>query len=156
MTRLGDWYAHRGPGERRIIATLVLLVAGAVLLAAALQLHRARERLEQELPALRASIEALERDAAEVRRLRALPAAKPAAATPLASLATNAGGLPGARVSVMDDRRVRLEGADISFSALLEWLQAARATHGMQVESARVESLPAPGRVRAELTLARS
>jgi len=56
---------------------------------------------------------------------------------------------------VIDERRVRLTGADVAFGTLLEWLGNARATHGMRVEAARLEAI-SPGRVRAELTLARS
>ena len=57
---------------------------------------------------------------------------------------------------MLDARRVRVTGADVSFAALLEWLRNAQATHGMRVESARVDALPAAGRVRAELLLSRS
>ena len=131
--------------------------AALALLVAALYWGEAtRRRLAAELPGLRASVATLERDAEEVRRLRALPPAGPAAAdTPLASLATQAGGVPGAQVAVIDERRVRLAGGDIAFGAVLEWLQAARASHGMRVESARLEALPAPGRVRAEIVIAK-
>ena len=148
-------WRQRSERERAWIArgaTVLVLILLAVLWR---QSERTRERLALELPALRASIAALERDAEEVRRLRALPAAAPPAATPLAALATNAGGVPGAQIVVLDERRVRLTGADVAFAALLEWLGNARATHGMRVEAARLESL-SPGRVRAELTLARS
>jgi general secretion pathway protein M len=155
MIRLGSWWEHRSARERRFIANL-LGAAGLVLLFTLwLQGERTRERLAGELPQLRASLAALERNAEEVRRLRALPAAAGAGA-PLASLATNAGGVAGAQITVLDERRVRLSGADLSFAALLEWLGNARATHGMRVESARLDALAAPGRVRAELVLARS
>lgn len=156
MIRLGSWWDHRSARERRFIANL-LGVAGLVLIFTLwLQGERTRERLAGELPQLRASLAALERDAEEVKRLRALPAPAAGAGAPLASLATNAGGVPGAQIMVIDERRVRLAGADLSFAALLEWLGNARATHGMRVESARLEALAAPGRVRAELVLARS
>ena len=121
-----------------------------------LPLDRERARLERELPALRGSIANLEREAQEVKRLRALPPAQARAATPLASLATNAGGLPGARINVLDERRVRIAGDDVSFAALLDWLRAAQASHGMRVETARIERLPAAGRVRVDLLAARS
>ena len=148
-------WRHRSEGERLWIARIGAIAGLAVLVALWLQADRTRERLALELPRLRGSIAALERDAEEVRRLRAAPAPAPAATTPLASLATNAGGVPGAQIVVLDERRVRLTGADVGFAALLEWLGNARATHGMRVEAARLESL-APGRVRADLTLARS
>lgn len=151
----GPWWENRSARERRVIVSLAVLAALVVLFTMWLQAERTRERLAGQLPQLRASLAALERDAQEVKRLRALPAPVPSA-TPLASIATNAGGVPGAQVSVIDERRVRLTGSDVSFAALLEWLGNARATHGMRVESARLEALAAPGRVRAELVLARS
>jgi len=151
------WHA-RAPSERRILAILAAVV-GAVLVAGLvwLPLERTRSRLAVELPQLRASIATLERDAEEVKRLRASPTtATPAqGAAPLATLATNAGGLPGAQMTVLDERRVRLAGDDVGFGALLEWLRNAQATHGMRVETAKLEARPAPGRVRAELVLAR-
>ena len=156
MNALATAWSRRSASERRTLAWGGALLALALLVAFAwLPLQRTRDRLAAELPALRASIAALERDAAEVARLRAQPAAAPPAGTPLASLATNAGGLPGAQVNVLDARRVRVTGSDVSFSALLEFLRNAQATHGMRVESARLDALPAPGRVRAELLLTR-
>lgn len=156
MTRLGPWWQERSARERRVILNLLAAASLMILFTLWLQAERTRERLAGQLPQLRASLAALERDAQEVRRLRAMPAPVPLAATPLASLATNAGGVPGAQLSVIDERRVRLSGTDLSFAALLEWLGNARSTHGMRVESARLEALAAPGRVRAELVLARS
>lgn len=150
------WNA-RPERDRRIIvagawlAGLALLVALVVLPA-----DRARARLAPELPRMRASIAALQRDAAEVKRLRALPALAPSKLEPLANLATQAGGLAGAQIAVIDAQRVRLSGGDIAFGALLEWLRSAQATYGMRVESARLDALPAPGRVRAELVLTRA
>ena len=134
------------------------LAVGALLVVALvwLPLERARTRLAADLPRLRAEVAALQRDADEVKRLRALPVSNPSSASPLASLATNGGGLAGAQLAVLDERRVRVTGADVSFAGLLEWLRNAQATHGVRVESARLDALPAPGRVRAELVLSRS
>ena len=146
---------QRSARERAWISRIAIVAAFALLAALWVQADRKRERLALELPQLRASVAALERDAEEVRRLRAAPVAAPTATAPLASLATNAGGVAGAQIVVIDERRVRLTGADVAFGTLLEWLGNARATHGMRVESARLESL-SPGRVRAELVLARS
>ena len=152
------WQA-RSRSERRTLALIggvvaLLLVIGLVWL----PLERTRARLAAEMPVLRGSLDALQRDADEVKRLRALPAAGSAGsvASPLATLATNGGGLAGAQMAVLDDKRVRLTGADVSFAGLLEWLRNAQATHGMRVDSARLDALPAPGRVRAELVLSRS
>lgn len=157
MSRIVHAWQARSARERRA-ATLAggLLALFLVVTLAWLPLERSRARLAGELPRLRASIASLQRDADEVKRLRATPAAAPATGSPLASLATNGGGLAGAQMTVIDERRVRLTGADVGFGALLEWLGNAQATHGMRVESARIDALPAAGRVRAELVLARS
>ena len=158
MNRLSAAWSQRSPSERRVLAAMAWLAAALLLVALVwLPLERTRSRLAAELPRLRASIAALEREADEVRRLRAMPApaATPSAASPLAELVTNGGGLAGAQVTVLDDRRVRVTGDDVSFGALLEWLRNAQSTHRMRVDTARVEARPAPGRVRAELVLTR-
>lgn len=153
-------WQSRSERERSFISAGLVLLA--IMLVAALvwiPLERARARLAAELPQLRASVVALERDAAEVERLRAMPATAPANPAPLAPLvAANAWAreLPGVQLSVPDEKHVRLSGADVSFTALLDWLVTAQAAHGLRVESARIQALPASGHVRAELVLARS
>jgi len=151
------WWSGRSPREQRVLGVGAVLLLLALAFVLWFESERTRARLNAELPRLRASIAALERDAAEVQRLRAFPAtsAEPGARSPLVTLATNAGGLPGAQVAVLDDKRVKVTASDIGFGALLEWLRNAQATHGMRVESARLDALAA-GRVRAELTLTRS
>jgi len=159
VKNLAHAWHQRTASERRTL-TIVGAVAAIVLLIAFvwLPLERTRARLAAELPQLRASIAALERDAGEVKRLRAMPATSAAAnrSSPLASLATNGGGVAGAQITVLDERRARLAGDDVSFAAVLEWIRNAQATHGMRVESAKVQGLPAAGRVRAEIVLART
>lgn len=154
-----DLWRSRSTRERRNVAA-GLAVLGVMLVVALvwLPLERTRARLATELPEMRASVSALERDAEDVRRVRALPATVPANPAPLAPLIANAWerDLPGVQFTVPDEKHVRLAGADLSFTALLDWLANAQAAHGLRVESARIEALPAPGRVRAELTLARS
>lgn len=153
------WHS-RSPRERSVVtAGLTVLAMMLVVALVWLPLERARVRLAAELPHLRASLVALQRDADEVKRLRALPATIPANPAPLAPLiAANAWArdLPGVQLSVPDERHVKLSGADVSFTALLDWLATAQAAHGLRVEAARIEALPTPGRVRAELTLERS
>lgn len=153
-------WRSRSPRERSLVtAGLAVLAVILVVALVWLPLERTRVRLAVQLPELRASVLGLERDAEEVRQLRALPPTIPANPAPLASLiAANAWAreLPGVQLTVPDEKHVRLAGADISFTALLDWLTNAQAAHGLRVESARIEALAAPGRVRAELTLARS
>ena len=142
--------------SRRVVWIVAVIALAAALVVAWVQAERSRARLAADLPRLRASIGALERDAQEVARLRAVPAAAPTTRSPLASLATDAGGVAGARITVLDERRVRFTGDDVAFGALLDWLRLAQVSHAMRVESARIDALPAPGRVKAELVVSRS
>lgn len=159
MSLSGLWRS-RSVRERGIVrAGLVVLAVMLVVALVWLPLERTRARLATEMPALRASVSALERDAEEVTRVRALPptvAANPAPLAPLIAASAWARELPGVQITVPDEKHVRLAGADIPFTALLDWLANAQAAHGLSVESARIEALPALGRVRAELVLARS
>jgi type II secretory pathway component PulM len=149
-------WSVRSPQEQRVIA-----VAGgvlAVLLVVALvwlPLERSRTRMLAEVPALRASIAALERQALEVKRLRAMPPGSRTSATPLNAIAATSP-LAGAQLAALDDKRLRVTGTDVGYVALLDWLVSVQATHGLRVEAARLDALPAAGRVRAELTLSRS
>jgi general secretion pathway protein M len=152
---------HSRSARERSLLTAGLTVLAVMLLVALiwLPLERTRARLASELPQLRATVLALQRDADEVKRLRALPATIPANPSPLAPLIaanTWARDLPGVQLSVPDERHVKLVGSDIGFTALLDWLATAQAAHGLRVETARIEALPAPGRVRADVTLERS
>jgi len=149
------------PARERSAIAAGLVVAGVMLVVALvwIPLERTRTRLAAELPALRASVDQLQRDGAEAKRLRAMAPTIPANPAPLAPLiASNAWAreLPGVQVSVPDEKHVKLLAPDVGFTALLDWLVTVQAAHGLRVESARIDALPAQGRVRAELVLARS
>jgi len=147
------WWRNRPSHERRVLAVAAGLVAALLFVGLVwLPVARTHARLEQELPALRASLETLSQQAQEVQRLRAVPAAQASGGAATGSLPT----LAGAQVSIPAPGRVRLAASDVAFSALLDWLAAAEAAQGLHVERAHIEALPTAGRVRAELTLARS
>ncbi len=75
---------------------------------------------------------------------------------PLESIAgAGAKPLAGAQVARVDAKTVRVVGDDIAFGSLIEWLAAVQAAQGLRVDSARIDGLPAAGRVRAELRLSR-
>jgi type II secretory pathway component PulM len=160
MTALANFWRSRPARERSALAAGLVVVA--VMLVAALvwlPLERTRQRLASELPHLRASVAALEAQAVEVKKLRATISTIPPDPSPLAPLmAANAWAreLPGVQLAVLDEKRVRLRADDVGFTALLDWLANAQAAHGLRVQSARIEALAAAGRVRADLTLARS
>lgn len=160
MNPVAGYWRSRPPRERSAL-TAGLVVIGVMLVVALvwLPLERARQRLGAELPRLRASVASLEAQGAEVKKLRATLSTIPPNPSPLAPLmAANAWAreLPGVQLAVPDEKHVRLKAADVTFTALLDWLTNAQAAHGLRVESARIEALDAPGHVRADLTLARS
>lgn len=155
MNAPGFWTA-RSPRERAILAAVAAIAAIVLFFALAwLPLERSRTRIAASLPGLRASVAEMRVQADEARALRAMPAA--ASATPLATLVSSgalAQGLPGARVSALDARRVQLSVDDASWTRLVEWIAATNAAHGLAVDEATVEALPATGRVRASFVLA--
>jgi len=159
VSRVIELWAGRSPRERRVMASGAAAALALILVALVwLPLERSRTRIAAELPQLRASVALMQRQAEEVKRLRAL-APTPLAAAPLAKLvAQNAWtrDLPGLELAIIDDKHLRLHGENIAFGALLEWLATARAAHGLRVETAHIEALQSVGRVRAELLLARS
>jgi general secretion pathway protein M len=160
MRTLSEAWRGRPERERSFLAAGAL-VAGVMLYVALVwvPLERMRASIAADLPVLRASIASLERDAAEVKRLRGMPSSIPANKAPLPLIMrsnTWARELPGVQLSLPDERHVKLSGADVPFAALLDWLTTVQAAHGLRVESARIDALPGAGRVRAELTLARN
>ena len=150
------FWMDRGPAERVLLTAIATIAVLALIVAFIwLPLERSRARLARELPQLRASAATLERQAAEAKRLRSMPAIATRASDPLTSLVAGASTLPGAQVSVLDGKTIAVTGADIAFGPLLEWIATVQASQGLRVQSARIEALPAAGRVRAELRLAR-
>lgn len=154
---MNAFWTARSPRERAILVAGAG-VAFALLLAVLvwLPLERSRARLALEIPRLAAAIAKLESQAEEVKRVRALPATTPATLAPLATVVPAlTRTLPAAQVSAVDDRRVRITSADVAYGTLLEAIAAAQTTYGLRVDSASIDALPAAGRVRAELMLAR-
>jgi general secretion pathway protein M len=121
-----------------------------------LPLERSCARLAAEIPRLSASIATMQRQASEVARVRSMPAIAASAAAPTVTIAEALGkALPGAQTAAIDAKRVRLTGTDVAYGALLEALASGQAAYGLHVDTARIEALPAAGRVRVELVLAR-
>jgi type II secretory pathway component PulM len=153
MSAIARFRHGRSEREVRVVMALAAIVALLLVFAFVwLPLERARTRLQSELPTLRASLDAMRAQAAEAKRLRAMPLAANRAA-PLATLASSPPA--GCQATVLDPRRVRLTAADASFTTIVEWLGAAQASHGLHVDSAHLEALGPPGRVKADIVLAR-
>lgn len=152
------FWTDRSPRERSILGWAVATTAALLLFAFVwLPLERAGTRIAAGLPQLRASVAEMRAQAVEARALRAIPERGTATVVPLATLmasGTLAQGIPGARLSALDGKRMKLAVDDASWTRLVEWLSAAHVTHGLVVEEAAVETLATAGRVRADFVLA--
>ena len=159
MSLADIWFARPERERSALTAGLVVLAIMLVVALVWLPLERTRTRLAAELPRLRASVDQLQLDAGEAKRLKAMAPTFPVNQAPLATVIRSdmwARELPGVQVSIPDEKHVKLIAIDVGFTALLDWLVTAQAAHGLTVESARIDALPAQGHVRAELVLARS
>lgn len=133
------------------LAAVLLLVALVWL-----PLERARTRMAAEIPQLAASLAAMERQAGEVARVRSMPALANATTAAAGDLPGAIGrSLPAAQVTMVDAKRIRVAAADVAYGTLLETIAASQSSLGLRVDTARIEALPAAGRVRAELVLSR-
>jgi type II secretory pathway component PulM len=159
MNALVANWRSRNDTDRSRIAAIAGLVAIALLVALVwLPMQRESARLAAELPAMRAATATMKRQADLVSALRAAPPRSTATAQPLASLAGSgalAQSLPGAQVTALDERRVRVTADDLAWGTLLEWIANAKAQHGLDVTRAHIEALAMAGRVKADLTLER-
>ena len=159
MNAVTAQWRSRSDAERTRITAIATGVALVLLVALVwLPMQRASVRLENELPGLRAATATMKRQAEQVAALRAAPPRSTAAAQPLASLAGSgalAQALPGIQVAALDERRLRVTANDVAWGALLGWIADAKAQHGLDITSARVEALAMTGRVKADLALER-
>ncbi|HQZ45427.1 MAG TPA: type II secretion system protein GspM [Usitatibacteraceae bacterium] len=152
------FWTARSPRERAALRWAAAVAAALLVIAFAwLPMERARARIAAQLPPLRASVVAMRAQAAEAAAIRALPAPRAATATSLANLVASgalAQGIPGGRLTALDARRVRLTAEDASWTRLVAWLATVGPAHGLVVEEATIDALPAAGRVRADVVLA--
>ena len=157
--QLIQFWRSRAPRER------VVLAGGSALLALALgfaygwlPMQRDTAQLRKALPQLRAQARQLQQDADEAKRLKG----RPARAREGGSLAAvieqraTAGGLREQIESItpQDAGRVRVALPEVAFDAWIGWLGELQASHGVRVESARIDAGEEPGMVKVEAVLA--
>lgn len=157
--QLIQFWRSRAPRER------VVLAGGSALLVLALgfaygwlPMQRDAAQLRKALPPLRAQARQLQQDTEEAKRLRA----RPALAREGGSLAAvieqraTAGGLREQIESItpQDAGRVRVALPEVAFDAWIGWLGELQASHGVRVESTRIDAGEEPGMVKVEAVLA--
>lgn len=157
MNAVTSYWQSRNDVQRSTMTRAAIGVGLAVFVAQLwLPMHYESRSLERDLPARRAATATMQRQATQVAVLRAAPPRSTATAPPLASVATAlAQALPGAQVTALDERRLRVAANDLAWGTLLEWIADARARHWLDVTGARIEALAMTGRVKVDLTLER-
>ncbi len=151
------WQA-RAPHERLAIMLLASIFALLLYLWLLQSAGNARRQLTSSLSSLQAQSGRLDRDAAELQRLRALPAAPPAQGDLRSLVQAQAGatGLSRAlqRIDGSDANQVQVVFGAVAFSDWLAWVAKLQAQH-VRLDACRVEALATPGLVSVTATLIR-
>ncbi|MCX7142767.1 MAG: type II secretion system protein GspM [Proteobacteria bacterium] len=152
-------WESRSPRDRVIIIVLAVVVGAALYLWLAQSAYRARTQLGNSLTALRAQAVRLNQDAAELERVRALPA-PPASKTDLRTLVqarAEAAGLARAlvRIDAPDANQVQVVFGAVAFADWLAWIASLQAEH-IRLDTGRIEALTTAGMVGVTATLTRA
>ncbi|WP_341678516.1 type II secretion system protein GspM [Niveibacterium sp. SC-1] len=131
LARFSNWWNTRAPRERQMLAAMALVVGGFVLWSLWSWSLAERARLARSLPAAKARLAAMRDDAAELQRLKHLPAK--AAITPSA-LAEALGASATAHQLTLnfkaDDASVHVTGS-APLDEVLNWLGEVLRDHGV-------------------------
>ena len=158
-TRLRRLWESRAPRERAIIAALAVML-GAVLYVWLVQsAERARVQLHTSVTTLRAQAARLERQAAELERLRATPAT-PASQTDLRTLVQAQAGAAGlsralVKIDAPDANQVVVVFGAVAFADWLNWVASLKSQQ-VRLDTCRIEALSTPGMVSVTATLLRA
>ena len=158
-TRLRRLWESRAPRERAIIAALAVML-GAVLYVWLVQsAERARVQLHTSVTTLRAQAARLERQAAELERLRATPAT-PASQTDLRTLVQAQAGAAGlsralVKIDASDADQVVVVFGAVAFADWLNWVASLKSQQ-VRLDTCRIEALSTPGMVSVTATLLRA
>jgi len=158
MSGLVAWRS-RTPRERAIAAGIAVLFGVALYLALVYALDRSRAQLRADVATLRVQSAKLDRQAAEIERLRALPKPPPRQGElrALIDAEARAAGFTPAQI------RVEARGADeiqvvLTSVPFAVWLGSVARLEAQQarVETCRIEPLSTPGMVSVTATFVRS
>jgi general secretion pathway protein M len=157
--QLIQFWRSRAPRERLILgggSALLVLALGYAY--AWLPMQREAAQLRQALPQLRAQAQQLQQDAQEVARLKAQPAVTQAVGSLVQTIEQGAlaSGLRERIESItpQDAGHVRVVLPQVAFDAWVGWLGELQTSHGVRVESARIEAADEAGMVSVDAVLA--
>ncbi len=125
------------PGAQQRIGTIAgVLIAGLVAYAFIwLPVMREHDSLVTRLPQMQAQLQAMQSQANELQRIRALPAIDAKAGTALDSAALQSTFGASARISAAPDRAFRVLIAKIPYAQWWDRLGEAQGRHGLQLKS---------------------
>jgi len=157
--QLKAFWQARAPLERQVIVALAVVVAAALYLWLLQSASQARLNLSRSVTALREQAGRLDRDAAELQRLRAQPAAA-ASATDLRGLVAAQAGAAGLSHALLHIEAAGADQVQVAFGAVafadwLKWVASLQALH-VRLDSCRIEAMSTPGLVSVTATLIRS
>jgi general secretion pathway protein M len=157
--RLRKIWESRSPRDRVLIAILAAVVAAVLCLWLMQSAQRARTQLGASLSVLRAQAIRLDLDAAELERVRAMPA-PPAAQTDLRTLVqarAESAGLARAlvRIDAPDANQVQVVFGAVAFAEWIAWVASLQAER-IRLDTSRIEALSTPGMVSATATFTRA
>ncbi|HSQ69885.1 MAG TPA: type II secretion system protein M [Steroidobacteraceae bacterium] len=152
------WLAGLSTRERNLVYLAAALLAAALLyLLLIMPLDGVHRRLESRVERKSADLAWMKQAAPQVAAAAAAGPA-PSSTESLVVLVDRSARAAGLGSAVRDQSpsgarglRLRLEGAP--FDVVVAWLASLREQHGVEVESASVDSTPAPGLVNASITL---
>ena len=155
---LSKFWLARAPRERRVLIALAVVVALALYLALLQSASRARRQLGRSVTTLAEQARSLERDAAELQRLRSRPA--PPSATDLRTLVTAQAGAAGLSHALLRNEAAGADQVQVAFGAVafadwLKWVAGLQALH-VRLDACRIEALTTPGLVSVSATLIRA
>ncbi len=153
------WWESRSPRDRVVIAALGALVAVVLYFVLIQSAYRARTQLGASVATLRAQALRLERDAAELARVRAVrvpPVAQTDLRTHVQALITGAGLSGGLlRIDATDANHVQVVFGSVAFAEWLQWVTVLQSQQ-IRLETSRVEALSTPGMVGSSATFSRA
>jgi general secretion pathway protein M len=157
LTGLREFWGERSSRERALLAGGA---AAIVLVALYLFLWQpglaASRRLSAALPKLRAQVELMRAQQAEIAVLRKSAAGALKGGDLRASLEASLAGTPFAksvqRIEATSAERATVAVVSASFDDWLRWVAAAQRESGVRLERSRIAALPEPGMVRADAT----
>jgi len=157
--RLRALWNARQPRERLFLVAMAGFLACALLAQGLWSAHNARTRLHRQIPQLRQQAEVVQRQAGEVRQLKAQPINVAAQEGPaLISAAMSAAGgvgltLTPGQLQLEGSRQVRLR-ASLAFDPWLEWVAVLQRDARLHLVRCRVETGDRPGIVKVDVLFA--